>query len=110
MENPKPTPPAKPVAPTKSAAAPQEEGRAGSVFASIVIPVALLVAVLIYMFVLGSPSNFQGGDPTKHPLPGNTLGIIYKGGYIVPILLGLLIMIITFSIERLLTLNRAKGV
>ena len=109
MENPKPTTPIKPVAPTKPAAAPKEEGRAGSIFASIVIPVSLVVAYLIFEFVLGNPSNFQGGDPTKHPLPGNTLGIVYKGGYIVPILLGLLIMIITFSIERLLTLNRAKG-
>jgi biopolymer transport protein ExbB len=108
MENPKPTTPVKPAAPTKPAAA-QEEGRAGSIFASIVIPVALVVAWLIFEFVLGASSNFQGGDPTKHPLPGNVLGIVYKGGYIVPILLGLLIMIITFSIERLLTLNKAVG-
>ncbi len=110
MENPKPNTPVKPVAPTKTAAAPQEEGRAGSIFASIVIPVSLVVAYLIYEFVLGANGNFQGGDPTKHPLPGNVLGIVYKGGLIVPILLGLLIMIITFSIERLLTLNRAKGI
>jgi biopolymer transport protein ExbB len=108
MENPKPTTTVKPAAPKP--AAPKEEGRAGSIFASIVIPVALVVAYLIFEFVLGAPGNFQGGDPTKHPLPGNVLGIVYKGGYIVPILLGLLIMIITFSIERLLTLNKAKGV
>ncbi len=110
MENPKPAMPTRPVAPMKPATAPQEEGRAGSIFASVVIPVALVVAWLIYEFVLGASGNFQGGDPTKHPLPGNVLGIVYKGGYVVPVLLGLLIMIITFSIERWLTLNRAKGV
>ncbi len=107
MENPKPTT-VKSAAPTKPAAA-QSEGRAGSIFATIVIPVAFLVAYLIYAFVLGAPSNFQGGNPENHPLPGNTLGIIHKGGVIVPILLGLLIMIITFSIERGLTLAKAAG-
>ncbi len=107
MENPKPTTTVKPAAPKP--AAPQEEGRAGSIFASIVIPVSLVVAFLIFQFVLGAPSNFVGDNPMNHPKPGNTLGIVYKGGYVVPVLLGLLIMIITFSIERLLTLNKAKG-
>lgn len=108
MENPKPTA-AKPVATPKPAAKAQEDGRSGSTFATIVIPLAFVVSTLIYMFVMGSPSNFQGGNPENHPLPGNTLGIIYKGGVIVPILLGLLLMIITFSIERMLTLSKASG-
>lgn len=105
MENPKPTV-AKPM-PAKPAA--KEEGRAGSAFASIVIPVAFIVAYLIYKFILGAPGNFQGGDPEKLPLPGNMLGTVYKGGFIVPILMGLLLMVIIFSIERMLTLSRAKG-
>jgi biopolymer transport protein ExbB len=59
--------------------------------------------------VLGNPANFQGNDPTNHPLPGNYLGIVYKGGFIVPILIALLLIVVTFSIERALTISRARG-
>lgn len=79
-------------------------------FAAIVIPLELAIAYLIYFFVLGNPSNFQGGDPVNHPLEGNFLGLIYKGGYlVVPVLIALLMLVLTFAIERLLTISRAKG-
>jgi len=62
------------------------------------------------MFIMGSPSNFEGGDPEfGHPLPGNTLGIVYKGGFIVPILMSIVVIIIAFSIERFMTLSKANG-
>lgn len=80
-----------------------------SVFAAIVIPVEIVLAIIIYLYVLGNPVNFQGGDPANHPLPGNYLGIIYKGGFIVPILIALLLITITFGVERSLTILRAKG-
>jgi biopolymer transport protein ExbB len=80
-----------------------------TVFAAIVIPVEILLAIAIYLFVLGNPANFQGEDPVNHPLPGNYLGIVYKGGFIVPILISLLMMVLTFGIERALTINRARG-
>lgn len=78
-------------------------------FAAIVIPVLIVSAILIYIFVLGNPANFQGNNPANHPKPGNYLGIVYKGGIIVPILLSILMMVITFSIERYITIFRAKG-
>lgn len=79
-------------------------------FAAIVIPLELSVAYLFYFFVLGNPENFQGGDPHNHPIEGNVFGLIYKGGFlIVPILIALLLLVITFGIERLLTISRAKG-
>jgi biopolymer transport protein ExbB len=80
-----------------------------SIFAAVVIPIELLLAIVIYLFVLGNPENFQGNDPANHPLPGNYLGIVYKGGFIVPILISLLMMVLTFGIERILTISRAKG-
>ncbi len=80
-----------------------------SVFAAVVIPIEILLAIGIYLFVLGNPANFQGNDPVNHPLPGNYLGIVYKGGFIVPILISLLMMVLTFGIERILTISRAKG-
>ncbi|MCB2378832.1 MotA/TolQ/ExbB proton channel family protein [Hymenobacter sp. BT635] len=90
-------------------AAPKGEAKGGSAFAAIVIPLALIVSIIIYKFVFGSPANFQGGNPENNPLPGNYLGIIYKGGVIVPILLTLFLLVITFSIERFLTISKAKG-
>lgn len=77
--------------------------------AAIVIPVALIIAIVIYKFVMGSPGNFQDNNPELNPLPGNYLGIIYKGGFIVPILLALLLITITFVIERFITLGQSKG-
>src|SRR5690606_1311340 len=80
-----------------------------SVFAAVVIPIEIIIAILIYLYVLGDPVNFEGGDPANHPLPGNYFGIIYKGGPIVPVLISLLLITITFSIERFITLTRSKG-
>ena len=91
------------------ATTPNTDGKAGSVFASIVIPVAIIASVLIYMFILGNPNNFEQGNPENHPLPGNYLGIVYKGGFIVPILISLNIMVLIFAIERFLTISKAKG-
>ncbi|QCR24306.1 MotA/TolQ/ExbB proton channel family protein [Pontibacter sp. SGAir0037] len=84
-------------------------GKTSSLFATIVIPVAYVVALLIYLFVLGNPENFEGGDPHGHPLPGNYLGIVYKGGYVVSVLMCLVLLIFIFAIERSLTISKAKG-
>lgn len=78
-------------------------------FAGIVIPVLIAVAIILFVFVMGNPQNFQGNNPANLPKPGNYLGIIYKGGIIVPILMAILMMVITFSIERWITITRAKG-
>jgi biopolymer transport protein ExbB len=78
-------------------------------FAAVVIPLEIVIAILIYLYVLGSPDNFQGGDNNNHPLPGNYMGIIYKGGTIVPMLISLLMMVITFGIERFITIQMAQG-
>lgn len=80
----------------------------GAIFAASVILVALLVCVMIYVFVLGAESNFsEGGPELGHPL--NTFGIVYKGGFIVPILMSILLIVVAFSIERMITISKAKG-
>lgn len=78
-------------------------------FAALVIPVAFVLALLVYFFVMGAPSNFQGNNSDNSPLQGNFMGIIYKGGYIVPILMTLLLTVLTFTIERYLTIRKAHG-
>src|SRR5690349_7254123 len=80
-----------------------------STFAAIVIPLELVIAYLIYTFVLGDPSNFVGNDPHNHPLEGNYLGVVYKGGVVVAVLIALLMIVLTFAVERLITINSAKG-
>jgi biopolymer transport protein ExbB len=80
-----------------------------SAFATGAILIALAIAFLIYYYVLGNPVNFEGGNPAGHPIPGNYLAMVYKGGYIVPLLITLIIVLLTFTIERALTLNKAKG-
>ncbi len=83
-----------------------------SLFAAIAIPVCLLVAILIYIFILGNPGNFVDGNTDNHPIDegaGKWLGTIYKGGVVVPVNIALLLILITFTIERMLTIGRAKG-
>ena len=78
-------------------------------FAASVIPVGLVIAIIVFLKVMGNPANFMGNNPANGPLPGNFLGIIYKGGFIVPVLMTLLITVITFSIERFFTIRQAGG-
>ena len=80
-----------------------------STFAAIVIPLELILAYLIYEYVLGNPANFEGGDPNNHPLEGNWLGIIYKGRIVVAILIALLMITLTFGAERLIAISRAAA-
>lgn len=75
-------------------------------FAGTVIILSVVIGHLIYYFVLGDKANF---DAEGHPKPGNILAIMYKGGFIVPFLIALLITVITIGIERFITINRAKG-
>ncbi len=80
-----------------------------SVFASFAIVVALIVALLIFYLVMGNPANFEGGNPDGSPLPGNYLAMLYKGGYVVPVLMTMLLVVVIFVFERYIMLARAKG-
>ena len=58
---------------------------------------------------MGDGSHFQGGVNTGQPLQGDYLGMVYKGGVIVPVLMGLLLMTIVFSFERFFVISKASG-
>jgi biopolymer transport protein ExbB len=88
-------------------AAAQQQGGSSNLFSLLVVPIAIVIAILVFVFVLGNPGNFEGNDPSSHPI--NLLGTVHKGGVIVPILMSLSLIVIIFSIERFLTINRAKG-
>lgn len=89
----------------------KESSASGSnVFASLAIIICFIVGFLVWKFVMGDPGNFEGGDPENgHPLPGNYFGMVYKAGYVVPVLLGLFLMVFVFSIERFIVINKAAG-
>ena len=84
-------------------------GNFSALFASILIPVAIGIGILVYIFILGNPVNFENNDPKGHPHPGNYLGMMYKGGVLVPILMGIMIIVIAVIVERFITIRVAHG-
>src|SRR5690606_15955461 len=80
-----------------------------NVAAAITVIVCLLVGFTIWHFLLGNPSNFQNGDPSGEPNPGNLLGMMYKGGPVIAVLIGLLTTTIVFGIERWIVVSKAAG-
>jgi len=87
----------------------KSSGGFSSLVSAIAIAVALIIAILVYKFIFGDPSNFIDNDPNGEPLEGNYLGIVYKGGIIVPFLLATNFVVIIFTIERFINLAKAKG-
>lgn len=85
------------------------EKKSGGISAGLILIILFVIAILIYMFVMGDGSHFEGGTNEGHPLPGDYFGIVYKGGVIVPVLMTCFLTALTFSIERLLTIGKAKG-
>ena len=101
----------KSTATAKSAAQPQEGGNLIATLA----PIACIVAgYVIWRFVLGNASNFTTPDPSggfwpAHKGPKGTFTKMYEGGIVVPILIGSLLIVLTFVIERLMTIKKAAG-
>ena len=75
----------------------------------LVMVVCFVIAFCFYKFVLGNPENFQGGDPANQPIQGNLLGTMYKGGFMVPIILTCLLTDFALIIERYFALRTAFG-
>ena len=82
--------------------------RSFSISAFPIIILCFILAMVIYHFVYGNPTNFINNDPNNHPVQGNLLGTIYKGGIIVPVIQTLLFTVLTLSVERLIALKKGK--
>lgn len=77
-------------------------------------PLLCIVAgYLIWRFGLGAASNFTkpgtGVFWPSHVGPTSALAKMYEGGIIVPILIGCLLTVLVFVIERFLTIAKASG-
>jgi biopolymer transport protein ExbB len=76
--------------------------------------VCIIAGYLIWRFLVGGDSNFTKPDPTggfwpKQEGPKSGLARMYQGGIIVPILIGAFLTVLTFVIERFLTIGKATG-
>ena len=74
----------------------------------LAIAICIGIGWFIFLKVMGAPSNFEGNDPEKGH-PHGLLGTMYKGGVIVPFLVGFFLVTWTFAIERFITILKAQG-
>ena len=99
--------------------APKKKGGLNPTF---ILPILLLVGIAIYIFILGSPNNFEQDARTagaaslaftdidvKELTPSSFMGIVYMGGVIVPVLITFMVIVIVFSFERYFVLKKASG-
>ena len=86
----------------------------------LVLPLLLVVGICIYLFVFGSPGNFKNEGPSgmsvavsdiaaKDLVPKRIIGMVYLGGFIVPVLITFAVTVLVFSLERFFVLNKAEG-
>lgn len=73
----------------------------------------IIAGYVLWRFVLGSASNFtkpgEGAFWPEHEGPKAKIYNMYLGGIIVPILIGCFLTVLTFIIERFLTISKATG-
>ncbi len=73
----------------------------------------IIIGYCIWRFGMGATDNFKvaegNGFWPKREGPLNNFARMYEGGIIVPVLVGCLLIVITFVIERFLTISKANG-
>src|SRR5215471_7329279 len=101
---------------TSSVKATSVQAKRSSNAISLLAPIICIVAgYIIWRFLMCDQNAFVEKDggfwPEYKTLkdPHDAFHRIYTGGIIVPLLLGMLLMVITFSIERFLTIRKALG-
>ncbi len=99
---------------TASVKATSVQARKSSNAISWLAPVICIIAgYIIWRYMMGNKNGFEvPGDGffwPKHAKPKDAFHRIYEGGIIIPLLLGMFLMVITFSLERWLTIRKALG-
>ena len=74
----------------------------------------IVLGYVIWRFVLGADGNFtnpdkNGGFWPDHHGPKGAFVKMYEGGILVPLLIGAFLTVVTFVIERFLTVQKAAG-
>jgi len=102
------------MAETKSTANSVQENKLNSMISLLAPIVCVLAGYIIWRFILGAGSNFNVGSENsgfwpEREGPKTALSKMYLGGIIVPILIGTLLTMITFVVERYMTIKKANG-
>ena len=97
------------MATTTKAAAPAKKnsGFQGMKAAWIILVICACLGYGVWYFIMGDPDNFIGGDRSGHP--ANLLGTVYKGGFVVGLILTLLFTVICLGFERFFAIRTASG-
>jgi len=101
--------------PTATVKATSVQAKKSSNLISWVAPIVCVIAgYCIWRFLMGSADGFKepdnaGGFWPHHQKPKDAFHRIYEGGIIVPLLIGMLLIVIVFSIERFMTIRKALG-
>jgi biopolymer transport protein ExbB len=74
----------------------------------------VIICFIFWMIIIGDPGFFtkpdaNGGFWPNHEGAKTALARMYLGGIIVPILIGCLLTVLTFVVERFLTVSKATG-
>eukprot|EP00388_Colpodella_angusta_P008086 GDKJ01022354.1.p1 GENE.GDKJ01022354.1~~GDKJ01022354.1.p1 ORF type:complete len:104 (-),score=11.40 GDKJ01022354.1:191-502(-) len=72
----------------------------------IIVVACIAIGQIVYHVVFGSASNFL--DAEKHK-PKNFMGNMYLGGAIVPFLIATFLTMLSFVVERFMTIFKANG-
>jgi biopolymer transport protein ExbB len=79
----------------------QTKKNSGGLGAGLVVLIAVIICNVLFYTVFSGQVKATGEQ--------NVLGLMYKGGFIVPFLMAIFVTCITFAIERLLTIGKAAG-
>ena len=112
---------------TKETKKKREGKKSRGMSAGVIIACCFVIALFIYLFILGKPTNFLGIDQKVLDQqgfwgnlsaafmdgtighPANALGTVYKGGVVVTIIMTLLFTVLALSVERGFALAKARG-
>src|ERR1700712_5762748 len=87
--------------------------KSGNSISWIAPVVCIIIGYTFWRFILGDPSGFakpgHGAFWPSHEGPKSALNKMYLGGIIVPVLIGCLLTVVTFVVERMLTISKATG-
>lgn len=105
------TKPSAPAAKSITSVQPKKKSNAVSWIAPLT---CLILGYIIWRYIVGAEGNFTHPDPEggfwpEHEGPKTGLSKMYLGGIIVPILIACFLVVLTFVIERFLTVSKATG-
>jgi biopolymer transport protein ExbB len=104
----------KPTATVAKSTATLQPKRKGNSISWIAPVLCIILGYVIWRFLIGNPANFTQPDPAggfwpQHQGPKSGFSRMYEGGIIVPILIGAFLTVVTFVIERALSISKAAG-